>query len=76
MKFTKPQSAKDRIILALDVDTIGEVQELVNELKDYVGYFKVGLQLFTSCGYKPIEIIKQNNATNILIVNIFIFYLL
>ena len=31
----KPSSAKDRIILALDVDTLDEVRELVLELKDY-----------------------------------------
>ena len=62
MRFAKPQSAKDRIILALDVDTIEEASELVEELKDYVGYFKVGLQLFTSCGYKPFEMIKEHDA--------------
>ena len=48
MKFEKPKSAKERIILALDVDTMEEAEKLVQELKDYVGYFKVGLQLFTS----------------------------
>lgn len=62
MKFAKPRSAKDRIILALDVDTIEEVEKLVVELKDYVGYFKVGLQLFTSCGYEPFSIIKKHGA--------------
>ena len=41
----KPMSPKDRIILALDVDTLEEVRELVLELKDYVGYFKIGLPL-------------------------------
>ena len=39
----KPECPKDRIILALDVDTLDEVRELVMELKDYVGYFKIGL---------------------------------
>ena len=62
MKFAKPQSARERIILALDVDTMDEAQKLVEELKDYVGYFKVGLQLFTSCGYKPLEMIKEHGA--------------
>lgn len=62
MKYTKPMTAKDRIILALDVDTIKEAEELVSELKDYVGYFKVGLQLFTSCGYEPFEMIKKYKA--------------
>jgi len=58
----KLMSAKDRIILALDVDTIEEAEELVEELKDYVGYFKVGLQLLTSCDFKPFEMIKKHGA--------------
>ena len=41
----KPTCPKDRIILALDVETLEEVENLVNELKDYVGYFKIGLPL-------------------------------
>ena len=62
MEFSKPISAKDRIILALDVDTLEEAEKLVEELKDYVGYFKVGLQLFTSCGFKPFDMIKKHGA--------------
>jgi len=62
MDLKKPQCAKDRIILALDVDTLEEAEELVIKLKDYVGYFKVGLQLFTSCGFKPFEMIKKHGA--------------
>jgi len=62
MDLRKPQCAKDRIILALDVDTLEEAEELVVKLKDYVGYFKVGLQLFTSCGFKPFEMIKKHGA--------------
>jgi len=62
MELIKPQSAKDRIILALDVDTLEEAEELVIKLKDYVGFFKVGLQLFTSCGFKPFEMIKKHGA--------------
>lgn len=41
---------KDRIILALDVDTQAEAERLVQELGAWVGYFKVGMQLFNSCG--------------------------
>ena len=62
MKFNKPESAKDRIILALDVDTMEEAEKLVVELKDYVGCFKVGLQLFTSCGFKPFEMIEKHGS--------------
>ena len=39
-------SAKDRIVLALDTDSLEEVERLVKLLKDYVGCFKVGPQLF------------------------------
>ncbi len=62
MKVTKPQTAKDRIILALDVDDINEAEKLVVELKDYVGYFKVGLPLFTSFGFSAIKMIRDNGG--------------
>ena len=62
MEDKKVVEAKDRIILALDVDTIEEVEKYVGLLKDYVGYFKVGLQLFTSCGFEAVEIIKKNGG--------------
>ena len=58
MTVLKPQSAKDRIILALDVDTLEEAEKLVAELKDYVGFFKVGLQL-QSYGFDASEMIKS-----------------
>ena len=62
MQVEKPKTSKDRIVLALDVDTIEEVEYLVKELKDYVGFFKVGLQLYSSCGYKAVEMIKKQGA--------------
>ncbi|HWP96163.1 MAG TPA: orotidine-5'-phosphate decarboxylase [Syntrophomonadaceae bacterium] len=49
---------KDRIILALDVDTQAEALSLVQELQPWVGYFKVGMQLFNSSG--P-EIVRRIN---------------
>jgi orotidine-5'-phosphate decarboxylase len=42
--------AKDRIVLALDVDTEAEALALVEKLHDRVGVFKVGMQLFNSAG--------------------------
>jgi len=38
-------SPKDRIIVALDVDTLEQALVLVQELKDHVGMFKIGLEL-------------------------------
>ncbi len=43
-------SAKDRLVLALDIDDDREALGLVDELKDAVGLFKVGHQLFTAYG--------------------------
>ena len=58
----KNLSPKDRIILALDVDTIEEARALVKELKNYIGIFKVGLQLFTSVGPEIFKVIKDEGA--------------
>ncbi|TLN00227.1 orotidine-5'-phosphate decarboxylase [bacterium] len=43
-------NAKDRLIVALDVDTMAEAEHLVAQLHDYVGVFKVGMQLYNSEG--------------------------
>ncbi len=53
---------KDRLVLALDVDTLEDAKELVYELKNYVGTFKIGLQLFTSVGPEIIKIIHGEGA--------------
>jgi orotidine-5'-phosphate decarboxylase len=50
---------KDRIIFALDVEHFGEAQRWVNLLKDHVGTFKVGKQLFTHAGPKVVDMIRQ-----------------
>lgn len=61
MTVLKPQNARERIILALDVDTLEEAEKLVLELKDYVGFFKVGLQL-QSYGFEANEMIKHHGS--------------
>jgi orotidine-5'-phosphate decarboxylase len=43
-------NVRDRIIVALDVDSVNDAGEIVRELKGRVGAFKVGLQLFTAAG--------------------------
>ncbi len=42
--------AKDRIILALDVDTPEEALSLAHQLSGHVGMFKISLRLFTAAG--------------------------
>jgi orotidine-5'-phosphate decarboxylase len=43
-------TAKDKLIVALDVDTRDRAFQLVEALRDSVGMFKVGMQLFTAAG--------------------------
>ncbi|HIH31235.1 TPA: orotidine-5'-phosphate decarboxylase [Candidatus Woesearchaeota archaeon] len=51
---------KQYICLPLDVNTAEEALQIVNELKEYIGVFKVGLQLYTAEGpYVVKEIIKK-----------------
>jgi orotidine-5'-phosphate decarboxylase len=56
-------AAKDRLIFALDVPSDTEARRLVTLLKDHVGLFKVGLELFVSAGPSILDIISdQTNA--------------
>lgn len=52
---------KEKIVLALDVTTIEEAKELINELKDYVGVFKVGLQFYTGNGDELFRLMNDMN---------------
>ena len=58
----KPECAKDRIVLALDVDNLKEARELVRELKDYVGYFKIGLPLIVNYGFEAFRLLEELGA--------------
>ena len=48
-------SPKDRLIVALDVPSAIESQEIIYELGNTVSFYKVGLQLFTSEGPKIVS---------------------
>jgi orotidine-5'-phosphate decarboxylase len=53
---------KNKIILALDVDTLDEARNFVNKLYPEIKIFKVGPRLFTACGPKVIELIRKKQA--------------
>ena len=55
------EEIKEKIVLALDVETIEEAKELVEEMKDYTGTFKVGLQLFMGYGLEIVNYILSKN---------------
>lgn len=50
---------KNKIIVALDINTIKEVERLLGILSPHVNIFKVGMELFYSCGTKAIDVIKK-----------------
>jgi orotidine-5'-phosphate decarboxylase len=49
----------EKIILALDVESFKEAEKFVALLREQIGIFKVGKQLFTRCGPKVIEMIHH-----------------
>lgn len=53
---------KNRLILALDVDNKGEVEELVSSLKETVGYFKIGMRLFFSYGPEIVKFVREKEG--------------
>lgn len=57
--MTINQSIKEKIVLAVDVDTVDEAKALILELKDYVGVFKIGLQLYTKNGNEIIDFMTE-----------------
>jgi orotidine-5'-phosphate decarboxylase len=54
------KTAKDYIIFPLDVSDVSDAIQLINELKNYVGIFKIGLQLYLNAGVNIIDYIKNN----------------
>lgn len=53
---------KEKLVLALDVDNKEKAETLVKELKDYVGVFKVGKELFTAEGPSIFKMIRDNGG--------------
>jgi orotidine-5'-phosphate decarboxylase len=45
----------DRLIVALDVDTVDQARSIAKQLRGSVGAFKIGSRLFTSCGPQFVE---------------------
>ncbi|OQX25922.1 MAG: orotidine 5'-phosphate decarboxylase [Desulfobacteraceae bacterium IS3] len=59
------KKAKDYIIFPLDVPTVSEAKHYVTLLSEYVGMFKVGLELFISSGPEIIRFIKTSGNAGI-----------
>jgi orotidine-5'-phosphate decarboxylase len=55
-------SAKDKIIVALDVPSVLQARQLIELLGGKAGWFKVGLQLFCAAGPTIIQEVKQTGS--------------
>ncbi len=53
---------KDKVIVALDYDDLKPVKELLDKLKGGVCFYKIGSELFTSCGAKSVELVKDRGC--------------
>ncbi|KPK42286.1 MAG: orotidine 5'-phosphate decarboxylase [Omnitrophica WOR_2 bacterium SM23_29] len=53
---------EDRLIVALDVQSLGEAEGLINRLIPAVKIFKVGLGLFTLYGPKAVELVQRKGG--------------
>lgn len=54
--------ARQRLIFALDVDSLDEARGWVDRLHGQVGVFKVGKQLFTRCGPEVVRMIRERGG--------------
>lgn len=56
------QPTKNKLIIALDVDSADRARQLVAQLRDVAGMFKIGSQLFTAAGPELIrEVVNAGN---------------
>ena len=57
-----PTHVKDRLIVALDVETLAEAERMVDRLQGLATRFKIGSQLFTAAGPTAVETIQKRGA--------------
>lgn len=46
---------RDRIIVALDVDTVAAAKAMVEQCESHVGFYKIGLQLFMASWFEMVD---------------------
>lgn len=59
----KTKTAREKLILALDVPSEAEALNIVKELKDEVGLFKIGLELYAHSGVRLFEAMRSEGVS-------------
>ena len=59
---SEESKVRKRLILALDLDDLSKVRNLVRQLRPFVGLFKVGHQLFTRHGPSAVKMIQDEGG--------------
>ena len=54
--------ARKKVIFALDVDDLAEIERFAGLLSTRVGMFKVGKELFTSCGREAVRAVQRHGG--------------
>ncbi|HEY7206352.1 MAG TPA: orotidine-5'-phosphate decarboxylase [Methylomirabilota bacterium] len=54
--------ARDRLIIALDVESLAEAERLLDRLQGLATRFKIGSQLFTAAGPPAVELVQKRGA--------------
>jgi orotidine-5'-phosphate decarboxylase len=57
-----PRDPQDRLIVALDVDTLAEAERLLDRLEGQVRHFKIGSQLFTATGPAAVDAVHKRGG--------------
>ncbi|MBC7189334.1 orotidine-5'-phosphate decarboxylase [Candidatus Aerophobetes bacterium] len=61
-KKNQEEQLKERVILALDVDSLDEAKKYILKLKGEVKLFKIGIRLFFSCGPQIIDVVREKDG--------------
>jgi orotidine-5'-phosphate decarboxylase len=53
---------KEKVIIALDYNNIKSVKDLLKKLKGEAYFYKIGMELFVSCGLEAIKEVKESGC--------------
>lgn len=59
---SRPLTPAERLVVALDVSTLDEAAALVSRLRPVVGWFKVGLELYSAAGPAALRMVKERGG--------------